>query len=141
MRDSRAFVIAEDKVEEFLNEKPDRLDNVNKLMEKYNKHHKEKRNNMKQYRIKSILHSGRKGERNTPRTDGRYPLRIGRIVELDTKDLKEGYSLILNYVTDENGNDYRGYYLQCSVIKDWDYVYDNVVRVETNNTIYEFEEV
>ena len=96
---------------------------------------------MKQYKIKSILHSGRKGKRGTPRTDGRYPLRIGRIVELDTKDLIKGYSLILDYVTDENGNDYRGYHLCCSIIKDWDYIYENVVRVETNNSIYELEEV
>lgn len=96
---------------------------------------------MKQYKIKSILHSGRKGKRGTPREDGRYPLRIGRIVELDTKYLKEGIPLILDYIKDENGNDYRGYHLICSTIKDWDYVYDNRIRIETNNSIYELEEV
>ena len=96
---------------------------------------------MKQYRIKSILHNGRKGERNTPRTDGRYQLRIGRVVNLNINDLINGTNLILDYVTDENGNDYSDYYLQCTRIKDWDYVYENVIRVETNNTIYEFEEI
>lgn len=96
---------------------------------------------MKLYKIKSILHSGTKGKRGTSREDGRYPLRIGRIVELDVKDLREGMSLILDYVKDENGNDYSGYHLVCSAIKNWDYVYDNVIRVETNNTIYELEEV
>ena len=96
---------------------------------------------MRLYKIKSILYSGSKGKRGTPREDGRYPLRIGRIVELDVKDLKEGIPLILHYVKDENGNDYRGYHLVCSAIKNWDYVYDNVIRVETNNSIYELEEV
>lgn len=97
--------------------------------------------NMKQYKIKTILHSGTKGERGTPRIDGRYPLRIGRIVELDEKYLKEGIQLILNYVKDENGDDYRGLSLYCSTIKDWDYVYNNRIRIETNNSIYELEEV
>lgn len=94
----------------------------------------------KLYKIKSILHAGRKGERDTPRTDGRYPLRIGRIIELDTKDLFIGNQLVLDYVKDENGNDYRGMSLYCSMIKDWDYVYENRIRVETINSIYELEE-
>lgn len=100
---------------------------------------------MKYYRIKSILHSGRKGERNTPRTDGRYPLRIGRIIELND-DIKNGdiissMPFTLKYVKDENGNDYRGYYLQTSRVVDWDFVYDNVIRIETYNSIYELERV
>lgn len=96
---------------------------------------------MKLYKINSILHSGRKGKRGIPREDGRYPLRIGRIVELDVSKLNEGTRLILNYIKDENGNDYSGLCLLCSAIKDWDYVYDNRIRIETNNSIYELEEV
>ena len=95
----------------------------------------------KLYQIKSILHTGRKGERDTPRTDGRYPLRINRIVELDVRTLAKGFPLILDYVKDENGNDYRGMSLNCSLIKDWDYVFDNRIKIETNNSIYELEEV
>ena len=95
----------------------------------------------KYYKIKSILHNGRKGERNTLRTDGRYPLRIGRIVEIDTKNLLVGDQLVLDYVKDENGNDYIGFSLYCSVILDWDYVFDNRIRIETYNSIYELEEV
>ena len=87
-----------------------------------------------------VLHS-MKGKRNTPRTDGRYPLRIGRIIELDTKDLTIGNQLILDYVKDENGNDYSGKSLYCSTIKDWDYVYEDRIKIETNNSIYELEEV
>lgn len=100
---------------------------------------------MKYYRIKSILHSGRKGERNTPRTDGRYPLRIGRIIELNANinngDIVVGLPLVIKYVQDENGNDYRGFCLHTSKVVDWDYVFDNVIRIETCNSIYELERV
>lgn len=95
----------------------------------------------KLYKIKSILHSGRKGKRGEPREDGRYPLRIGRLVEVDTKDLIVGDQLILDYVKDENGNDYKGFSLYCSAIKDWDYMYVDRIHIETNNSIYELEEV
>lgn len=95
----------------------------------------------KLYQIKSIVHTGRKGERGTPRTDGRYPLRIGRIVELDVDTLERDEQLIFDYVKDENGNDYSGKSLYCSIIIDWDYVYDNRIKIETFNSIYELEEV
>ena len=95
----------------------------------------------KQYRIKSIVHTGIKGDRGTPRTDGRYPLRIGRIVELDTDDLEIDNQLILDYIKDEKGNDYSGMSLYCSIIVDWDYAYDNRIKIETLNSIYELEEV
>lgn len=96
---------------------------------------------MNYYKIKQILHSGRKGERNTPRIDGRYQMRIDRIVEFDTKNIVIGYPFVLNYIQDENGHDYRGFCLTTSFVKDWDYVFDNVIRIETNNSIYEFEKV
>jgi hypothetical protein len=96
---------------------------------------------MNYYRIKSILHSGRKGERNTPRTDGRYPLRINRIVEFDEEDIRIGFPFCLNYVKDENGNDYSGFILRTSHVVDWDYVYENRIQILTNNSIYEFEKV
>ena len=96
---------------------------------------------MGHYRIKSILHSGVDGERGTHRTDGRYPLRINRIVEFDEKDIVCGERFCLNYVTDENGNDYRGWYKRTSYVVDWDYVFDNRIRIETYRTIYEFERV
>lgn len=95
----------------------------------------------KLYKIKLIVHSGSKGERNTPRMDGRYPLRINRIVKLCSSSLIEGTRLVLEYVKDENGNDYSGMYLFCSTIKDWDYVYENRIRIETCNSIYELEEI
>lgn len=95
----------------------------------------------KLYKITSILHTGNKGERDTPRTDGRYPLRIGRIVEFDTDYLIKGKQLVLDYVKDENGNGYRGMSLYCSIIQDWDDAYEDRIWIETQNSIYELEEI
>lgn len=94
---------------------------------------------MSYFRITSILHSGNEGKRGTVRTDGRYPLRVGRIVELDWRNIKIGYPFWLVYVTDENGNDYREYYKRTSYVVDWDYVFEDRIRIETYCTIYEFE--
>lgn len=92
-----------------------------------------------EYKIKAIAHSGTKGTRGLPRTDGRYPLRIGRTVRIDISHLVEGTPLILEYVKDKNGNDYSGYFLRCSRIQGIHIVTENLFVVETNNTIYEFE--
>lgn len=50
-----------------------------------------------------------------------------------------GIPLILEYVKDENGNDYSGYYLRCSIIHGIHFIGDKEGCIETNNTIYEFE--
>ena len=98
---------------------------------------------MNLYRIKSIAHSGRKGVRGLPRTDGRYPVRIGRIVSDIPLDAETsiGKPLVLSYVKDENGNDYSRYYLHCSLIIGIHNVLDELICIETLNTIYEFERV
>lgn len=96
---------------------------------------------MNYYRITKILHTGIDGKRNTPRTDGRYPLRINRIVEINERDILIGYPFYLNYVKDENGNDYRGYYKRTSYVVNWDFIYENRIYIETYRTIYEFERV
>lgn len=96
---------------------------------------------MSYYKIKQILHSGRKGARYTPRTDGKYPLRINRIVKFDENDIKIGECLLWDYIKDENGNYYKGYQFRTSFVKDWDYEYEDVISVETNNSIYVFEKV
>lgn len=94
---------------------------------------------METYKIKSISHSGKKGNRGIERTDGRYPLRIGRTVGIDLKDLIIGTPLILSYIKEEKGNDYSGYYLQCSRIQNIHIVSEKIFTVETDNSIYEFE--
>lgn len=51
-----------------------------------------------EYKITKITHSGTKGERGQDRTDGRYPMRIGRTVELDLDNVKLGKPMIINYL-------------------------------------------
>lgn len=91
------------------------------------------------YRIKSIKHS----ENLSDRTDGRYPKRIGRIVDLDIDGI--AYSqrnilpMIIRYVKDEYGNDYP-YTLRTSTVLNYE-VLENTVTVNTRNSIYEFEKV
>ena len=55
------------------------------------------------YKIKSIKHSGTCGERDTERTDSRYPIRIGRIVKLDMDYIEIGYPLVIRYIRDSDG--------------------------------------
>lgn len=106
---------------------------------------------MSYYRIKSILHSGRDGERNTPRMDKKHPYRVNRIVEINDNEISDnhilignivtGSPLLLRYVKDENGEDYSRFCLQTTNVLDWDFIYDGLIRVETLNSIYEFERV
>lgn len=98
------------------------------------------------YRIEAILHSGSQGERNTPRTDGRYSSRIGRIVDIGDKDIIgmiNGKCLLLHYITDENGNScrHKDSYLLTTCVVDVLYAYEKRIIAETENSIYEFEKV
>lgn len=90
----------------------------------------------KSYKIESVLHSGTKGKRGEKREDGRYPLRVGRIVLLDQEEVEIGKPLVLDYVTDENGNDYSGHYLFCSRVKEKHVLPDGILQIETGNSIY-----
>lgn len=56
-----------------------------------------------EYKITKITHSGTKGERGQDRTDGRYPMRIGRTVELDLDRVKLGKPMIINYLKNADG--------------------------------------
>lgn len=94
---------------------------------------------MKMYKIKAILHTGEKGTRGVPRTDGKYPARVGRTVQVDASRLEVGRPLILDYVKDENGEDYSGYFLRCSRIEEI-HASKDALTVETHNSIYELEE-
>lgn len=97
------------------------------------------------YKIVSIMHSGTLGTRMSPRVDGRYPQRVGRIVDLDISNIREGKSLIIRYIRDSNGADYDAV-LVTSIVKcfwtedesddDFDILY-----VETLNSIFKFEKV
>lgn len=93
-----------------------------------------------EYIIKSIKHSGRKGLRGTDRTDGRYPDRIGRVVELEPTECEIGFPFMLNYIRLADGSDYSNMYLHCSRLVNIRASVDyELVLVETLNTLYEFE--
>ena len=98
------------------------------------------------YKIKSIKHSGTCDERNTDRTDGRYPLRIGRIVNLDVDYIEIGLPLVLRYVKDSDGTPMKFSLLKTSNVVEVTSVGElgiNPLRVivETENSIFEFERV
>lgn len=93
------------------------------------------------YKIIDVLHSGSLGDRGTRRIDGRYPKRIGRTVTDETvENSRIGYQLILQYITDENGNDYSDMFLCCSLLKNIK-AEENKIYLETQNTIYILEKI
>ena len=95
------------------------------------------------YKLISIQHNGNKDEKYKDRTDGRYPLRVGRICELEQCDM--GLPLIIRWITDQNGNDYTGT-LRCSRVMGLSqetniFTGEYIFTVETLNTIYEFKSI
>lgn len=73
------------------------------------------------------------------RSDGRYPLRIGRIVKKPNPHI--GVPMILEYVRNADGSDYSRYTLRTSrVCGSYINEKENLV-VETVNSAYEFEVV
>ena len=90
-----------------------------------------------EYKIKRILHS--KGiSRGIDRLDGRYPMRIGRIVDLELKNITVGEPLYLKYVKDSDGSDYHGVWCTSRVVN-FDCTYDksgNWIKIETLNSIF-----
>ena len=67
------------------------------------------------YKIKSIKHS--KGKlKGLDRQDDRYPLRIGRIINLDINDILIDFPLIIRYVRDSDGTPMRWMILRTSLL-------------------------
>lgn len=93
-----------------------------------------------EYKITKITHSGTKGERGQDRTDGRYPMRIGRTVQLNMEYLKPGYPMIINYLKDVDGSDYSNMYLRTSNIISINST-ESTVTVETVNSIFTFKKI
>lgn len=86
-----------------------------------------------EYRIVDI----RDAKTRITRSDGRYPLRIGRIVKKPNPHL--GLPMILEYVRNADGSDYSGNVLRTTrVCGSFINKKDNLV-VETVNSAYEFE--
>lgn len=97
------------------------------------------------FTIKSIKHS--KGtSKGLDRQDDRYPLRIGRIINLDVNDILIDFPLIIKYVRDSDGTPMRWMILRTSLVKSFEYIKDkngdiDCINVVTENSIYEFERV
>ena len=91
------------------------------------------------YKITRITHTGTYGKEGTDRTDGRYPLRIGRIVEMKYDSIGIGVPMELDYVRDSDGAPLRFKYIRTSdvVSKNKN---DNKVVITTLNSVFEFEE-
>lgn len=91
-------------------------------------------------KIERITHSGTMGERGTERADGRYPLRIGRIVNLDIKNIKIGHPIIAEYIKDSDSSDFTWKYLLTSpVIKTIETT--GTISIETMDSIFEFRKI
>lgn len=98
------------------------------------------------YKIVSIKHSGTCGKRGTERADGRYPLRIGRVVDLDVDYIEIGFPLVLRYIRDSDGSPMRFSLLKTSDVVQITSVGELLINslgviVETENSIFEFERV
>ena len=86
-----------------------------------------------EYRIVDI----RDAKTRITRSDGRYPLRIGRITKKPNPHI--GLPMILEYVRNADGTDYSGNILRTSrVCGSFINEKGNLV-VETTNSVYEFE--
>jgi hypothetical protein len=88
---------------------------------------------MERYKIIGITHKD-----GTPRNDGRYPLRIGRICEEPKAHF--GLPMTINYIAKADGTDYRGCSLRTSRVMDIGKS-EYRIQIETLNSIYEFERV
>lgn len=93
------------------------------------------------YKIIDIQHTGSFGERGTKRKAGSYSKRIGRTVTDElVNSSKPGNQLILQYITDENGNDYSDKFLCCSKLMNKSFQGEKVY-LETRNSIYVLEKI
>ena len=89
------------------------------------------------YRIKDITDLEGK-----TRTDGRYPLRIGRTGSFMHGTPTIGKCLLFNYITHSDGTPYEHFsYLRTSTVMDYSTHRDNSIVVRTKNSIYKFERV
>lgn len=91
------------------------------------------------YKITKITHTGTSGEKGTNRTDGRYPLRIGRVVEMVFPLIEVGIPMTINYVYDADGTPLRFQCLHTSVVVS-KIKNNKKVVITTRNSVFEFEE-
>lgn len=91
----------------------------------------------KEYLVVDVLHSGRKGERNTQVDDNKYQGLIGFKVGFNTDDLERGKDFkmwVLN-------SPYYEYWHTSMIIAAWINEQDHTLTIETENSIYLFKEI
>lgn len=91
----------------------------------------------KEYLVVDVLHSGRKGERNTQVDDSKYQGLIGYKVGFDADDLERGKDFkmwVLN-------SPYYEYWHTSMIIAAWINEQDHTLTIETENSIYLFKEI
>lgn len=91
----------------------------------------------KEYLVVDILHSGRKGERNTQVSDDKYVGLLGYKVGLNIDEIERGQEFKMWVL---NSPYYRDWYTSM-VIAAWGNEKDNTLTIETENSIYVLKEI
>ena len=86
---------------------------------------------MTEYRVLNITHHD-----GTPRTDGRYPLRVGRICAF-VRPPSVGECLYIEWLRNADGSFYGGWF-RTSVVYKIESHEDGRLIITTNNSIYTF---
>lgn len=91
---------------------------------------------MKKYEILRILDR----ETRVLKIEGKYSNWVGRIIDGDnlTKRIRIGEQLCLFYADLE---DFLSFGIRTSTVKDWGYVFDDTIWIETRNSIYYLKEL
>ena len=90
----------------------------------------------KEYTVKEILHSGRKGERYTPMVNYKYKGVIGYNVKFDIDNLRRGKSLHMNLCDSPEYDWWETSMVLAVAIKEGE-----GLEIETENSIYILDEV
>ena len=91
---------------------------------------------MKTYRLFEI--TTRDGLR---RRDGRYPQRIGSLVQIEEAYLTEGIPLALEYIEDGKGNPKQGVLTTSPIVNIGHDVLRSQIGVTTRNSVYHLREI
>ena len=90
----------------------------------------------KEFVITDILHSGRKGERYTPVQNNKYDGVIGYTAKIDTDSIERGKSLFMKLPD----SPIYEWWNTSMVLAVWENKDDNILTIETENTIYILKE-
>lgn len=93
-----------------------------------------------QYKIVEIYHNGKKGNAFEPRRDGRYPLRVGRTVELEPADIVSGNPAYIRNIAENDGTPCNSTLITSNVVISANIMGFFVLMI-TENSIYMFSDL